>query len=67
MNECRFRDLPGHVCARRDGRPIHPSEDLECHLEARAQVSDEAALAIAVDAVTQPLLAELLENRAAWA
>ena len=36
---CRFADEPGHVCARRDGRPIRPAIE-DCHREAAAQLAD---------------------------
>jgi hypothetical protein len=50
MNRCRFRDLPGHACARRDGRIIPAGDDTPCWYETRAQVVDESRLAVEVDA-----------------
>jgi hypothetical protein len=66
MNHCRFRDLAGHQCARRDGRLIPAGDSTPCHDEARAQVLDEARLAAEVDAVTRPLVARLQLHRGAW-
>ena len=66
MNRCRFRDLPAHQCARRDGRPIPAGDPTPCFYEARAQVIDEARLAVEVDAVTRPLVRRLLLHRGAW-
>lgn len=51
---CRFALSPDHRCARRDGRPILPGEDAECHAEVRAQVADLTALGAAVDAAVLP-------------
>lgn len=64
MNQCRFRDLAGHQCQRRDGRPIPAGDAAPCHYEARAQVADEIALAVQVDAVLP--VSFLLSNRDQW-
>jgi hypothetical protein len=66
MPKCRFRDLDDHVCIRRDGRPIHPSDETPCWYETRAALLDEAAIAVEVDAVARPLVRSLLLNRASW-
>jgi hypothetical protein len=66
MPKCRFRDLSGHQCQRRDGRLIPAGDSTPCHFEARAQVADEVSLAIAVDAVARPLVRSLLAYRSAW-
>ena len=61
---CRFRRYPGHVCRRRDGRVIHPSESVDCAAEARAQVDDLIALRVEVDASLPT--SWLLANVAEW-
>jgi hypothetical protein len=66
MPKCRFLDLDDHVCVRRDGRIIHPSDETPCWYDTRAAVIDEAALAVEVDTVARPLVRSLLLNRAAW-
>lgn len=66
MPKCRYRDLPGHQCQRRDGRPIAAGDETPCWFEARAQVADEIALANEVDAVARPLVRSLLLHRSAW-
>lgn len=64
MDRCRFRNLPGHLCQRRDGRLIRPGDETPCSAECRAQVADVTALAVEVDAALP--VSWLLANRSAW-